>query len=437
MKKLFRANLLCLLSCLLLAYFTGCSRRSESTSAENKPAVKSAAILVSSAGRDAAEPAIAAAPDGSLYVVWVEHGPEKEANIFIRHFGSEQKPLSEAVRVNLQGGEATAWRGDPPTVKVDADGIVYVGWTKRIENPAASANDLLLSVSRDGGKTFEAPVKVNDDTLPAAHGMHSLEVDKSGRVYFAWLDERYLKKDQEMPPMEMNKPGANSNEMQHSHSEPNREVYFAVSTDHGKSFAANKKIAENVCPCCKTSIATGPDGRLYVSWRQVLDDNFRHIAVVSSIDGGNIFTTPVIVSDDRWQLVACPVSGAPMAVDPENNLKIFWYTAGAAGAPGIYEAESKDGGKTFSPRILVSDQGGAGTPVVMQNTAGKLRLAFAAAAGQSLYLLTARNATDDFTPPDQITDADLPGAALSNDKIFVAFIRKNGEQRNIFLQKQN
>ncbi len=47
--------------------------------------------------------------------------------------------------------------------------------TARVEVAEGSANDLYLSVSRDGGKSFDAPVKVNDDRLPAVHGMHSLE----------------------------------------------------------------------------------------------------------------------------------------------------------------------------------------------------------------------------------------------------------------------
>lgn len=389
-------------------------------------------IRVSSPDADAAEPAAVSAPDGSVYVVWAEHRPEKQADVFIRHFDGERKSLGEAVRVNPKAGQATAWRGDPPTVKVGADGTVYVGWTARVEVAEGSANDLYLSASRDSGKSFDAPVKVNDDKLPAVHGMHSLEVDKNGRIYFAWLDERFLKNDrqnQEQMPMDMSQ--MEGSEMKHKHGEPNREVYFAASNDGGKSFSANKKLAGDVCPCCKTSMTSAPYGMLYVSWRQVLEGDFRHIAVASSIDSGNSFSPAVIVSDDKWQISVCPVSGAGMTTDDAGNLKIVWFTAGDAGTPGIYQTESKDGGKTFSPRILVSDKGASGTPTILQGEDGKSRIVFSA-TDRNTYSLAWQNASVDLAEENRIGDAELESAAISKGKIFVAFVRRVNEKRNVF-----
>lgn len=389
-------------------------------------------IRVSSSDADAAEPAAASAPDASVYVVWVEHRPEKQADVFIRHFDGEMKSLGEAVRVNPEAGQATAWRGDPPTVKVGADGTVYVGWTARVEVSEGSANDLYLSVSRDGGKTFDAPVKVNDDKIPAVHGMHSLEVDKTGRIFFAWLDERFLKTaapPHEQMPMDMSP--MERGEMKHKHGEPNREVYFAASIDGGKSFSPNKKLADNVCPCCKTSMTAAPDERLYISWRQVLEGDFRHIAVASSIDGGNSFSPAVIISDDKWQISACPVSGAGMMTDDIGNLQIVWFTAGDAGTPGIYQTESKDGGKTFSPRILVSDKGASGMPTILQDEDGKSRIVFSA-TDRNTYSLPVQNASVDLAEENRIGDAELESAAVSRDKIFVAFVRRVNGKRNVF-----
>jgi hypothetical protein len=68
--------------------------------------------------------------------------------------------------------------------------------------------------------------------------------------------------------------------------ESNRELFVAFSTDSGKTFSPNRKVAENACPCCKTALAVSADGTLYASWRQVLPGNFRHIAVANSTDGG-------------------------------------------------------------------------------------------------------------------------------------------------------
>lgn len=436
MRKLFFIKLLSF--CLCLIFLSGCRQSIDSNRSEVSGNGETPALRVSSADKDAAEPAIASAPDGSLYIVWVEHSPDKRADVFIRHFDDQQKPLREAVRINQETGGATAWRGDPPTVRVSADGTVYVGWTASVAGAEGSANDLYLSISRDGAKTFDAAVKVNDDQAPAVHGMHALEVDKSGRIFFAWLDERYLKNkpQPEQKPMEMNKTEGNSGEMKHQHSEPNREVYFAVSSDGGKSFSANKRIAENVCPCCKVSATTAPDGRIYFAWRQVLDGDFRHIAVTYSTDDGDSFAPYTIVSNDKWQIAACPVSGAGLITDSQNTLKVVWYTAGDAGTPGIYQAESKDGGKTFAPRILISDKGAGGTPVVVPDTKENLKIVFSA-VDKSTHIFAAQNSSVNYAEQSQIENAELPGAIVSKDRLFIDFIRKDGEKRGVFLTGQN
>jgi hypothetical protein len=397
----------------------------------------SSEILVSAADKDSAEPAIAADSAGNLYVLYVEHGTGKSADVFLQKFNNDAAPVGEKVRVNPQAGQATAWRGDPPTIKVASDGTIYVGWTARVQAAEGSANDLYLSVSRDGGKSFDAPVKVNDDKIPASHGMHSLEIDKTGRIFFAWLDERYLRDEKQPPPkpMPMNQPANNSGETKQQHAEPNAEVYFAVSDDNGKSFSANQRIAENVCPCCKVSMTTAPDGRLYVAWRQVLEGDFRHIAVSSSVDGGNNFAPFTIVSNDQWQIAACPVSGAAMAVDTNNTLRIIWYTGGSAGAPGLYGAESKDGGKSFSPRALISDQNAGGTPVLLTVGGDKYRAVFTA-VDKSINLSAAQKGSFDFSAQQKINDADLPDAAVTGDKVFIAFIKTVSEKRKVFLSKQ-
>src|SRR6185295_14788739 len=56
-------------------------------------------IRASSEGVDAAEPAIAAASDGSVYVVWVEPRA-KEADVMLPHFDSRGQPLNSTVRIN-------------------------------------------------------------------------------------------------------------------------------------------------------------------------------------------------------------------------------------------------------------------------------------------------------------------------------------------------
>lgn len=398
---------------------------------------KTTAIRVSAAETDASEPAIAADADGVFYVIYVAHGADKSADIYLQKFDSQKNPIGEKTRVNPNSGEATAWRGDPPTIAVGADKTIYVGWTKIVKTDAKSGTDLCLSVSRDGGKSFAAPVKVNDDIAPASHGMHSLTVGKNNAVYMAWLDERNVKSaqraknftgsDAEDSEIQFVKIYYNSNQAENNKKaekqeviEPNSEIFFAASVDGGKSFSPNLKLSSEVCPCCKTSLLAAPDGRIYASWRQILDGEFRHIAVASSADAGKTFSAPTIVSDDRWQINACPVSGAALAFGANDALDVAWFSAGAIGAPGLYFSQSADGGKTFSPRGLISENAAAGTPVLIGGTA-------VWSAGGKI-LAKKQNADIQI-----IGDGELSAAAMSSGKFLAAFVVKDKEKRGVWL----
>ena len=418
-----------------LLLLSGCTKNSpQIAAAEAKTdALSAQAVRVSAPGADAAEPSAAAAPDNGVYLVWVEHGAEKSADVFFQKLNEQGRPVGEKVRVNVETGAATAWRGDPPTIAVGSDGKIFVGWTARVINASEGNNsNLVVSVSRDGGHSFDAPVKVNDDTEPAVHGMHSLAVDKNGLVYLAWLDERYLHQDVAKPkpeesPAEPKTNSQNESHPTHKHSEANREVYFAVSKDGGKSFSPNKKLASDVCPCCKTSIVATEGGQVYAGWRQVLPGNFRHIAVAVSKDFGATFSPATIVSDDRWQIAGCPVSGASLAIGANNALNVVWFSAGEAGKPGIYRAQSVDGGKTFSPRALVSEGTAFGTQAVLTDEAKNLEAVWGAGGKIIAGKLKETSVVN------ELGEGELPSAALAGKNILVAFIHKENDQRAIWV----
>jgi hypothetical protein len=417
----------------VISIFSGCRTSSfKLVKSIDRVAVQSDAVHVSDSDIDAAEPAIAVDAAGNAFVVFVEHRPDKSADLFVKKLDEGLRPASEAVRVNANAGEVKAWAGDPPTIAVGRDGAVYVGWTRR--NVSGRGNDLVLSVSHDSGATFGEAVKVNDDAKPASHGMHSLAIGKDGRIYMAWLDERNVKMDEHAaidsehmssaPGFYYVKAHHNPNnepEPTHEMAEPNSEVFFAVSTD-GKTFAANQKIAADVCPCCKTSIELSPDSTIYVSWRQVFKGDLRHIAVASSADSGKTFTQPSIVSDDQWQLNACPVSGAALFAGENKTLQVLWYTAGKAGQPGVYMAESNDAGKTFAPRKLISGEGASGLPSL-----GSESQVFPISGGK---IAMRRSGQPDFS-----FEGESPAVALRNGNPLVAFVQKNGEDRSIWIRR--
>lgn len=436
--KQLKINVLTLLLSFLL---TACHSEHAPPSAEKTPsAIKSSAVQISRAETDSAEPGIAFAPDGGVFVAWVEHGAGKQADVYFQKFNASRTPDSTPVRVNPNPGEATAWRGDPPNVRASADGVIYVAWTASVEANGKKGTNLMLSVSRDGGRSFLAPVKVNDDSAPASHGMHSLAIDGKNRVFMAWLDERNVKPEEKaaieepMPEYEIVKIHEGANHQKQTpkpeaqkteETEPNSEIFYAISTDGGATFSANKKIYSDVCACCKTSAIIAPGGEIHVSWRQVFAGDFRHIVVASSRDGGATFSAPVVVSDDQWQINACPVSGASLAAIDGKKLEIAWFTAGKAGQPGLYRSESSDGGATFAPRQAIYENDSASAPNLVFDERRNLRIVFE--AGGKLFSRKIGGETK------EIGAGELPVAVPNGGKTFVAFVKKENGRRGVWL----
>ncbi|HEY0376064.1 MAG TPA: sialidase family protein [Pyrinomonadaceae bacterium] len=405
---------------LLLAGCARQARREEGRTAAGDNA-STTPVRVSAENADAAEPSIAPALDGTIFIAWVEHLQNKEANVMLAHLDREGRSIGPPARVNPKAGEATAWRGDPPTVAVGADGSVYVGWTARLPGEQGHANDLYLSASRDEGQTFEPPVKVNDDGKKVVHAMHSLAVGRDQRVYLAWLDERNVVA-----------PSAGKGGMKMDHMEANREVFFVASADGGHTFSANRRLAKDACPCCKTALAVGADDRVYASWRQVLPGEFRHIALASSNDGGKTFTEPKIVSDDRWMTASCPVSGPALSAGASGSLRVVWYTEGDKGTPGLYWAESRDGGQTFSESRPLAAGQSRGNPLLLMSMARGTTVVWESDETGSSRVMYAP-LEDKAQASPLVESGELPAATVSGDQLFIGYISKADDRRSIWL----
>jgi hypothetical protein len=165
----------------------------------------------------------------------------------------------------------------------------------------------------------------------------------------------------------------------------------------------------------------------------VLPGNFRHIAVASSTDGGASFSAPVIVSDDKWMLQGCPVSGPSLAADASGSLKVVWYAAGENAAPGLYFAETRDQGRTFSERSLLMQETVKGTPALVGANDRAVAI-WQGAVGQQPETKV-RELGGAGAAVSVAANAELPSGVLSKGKLFVAYITKVGEKRSVWLTK--
>lgn len=279
---------------------------------------------------DATHPTVAVDPrDGTVYIAWVGV-TEGESNVYLARLdasGSPPRAGAGPVRVNDVPGDAAPHEQAPAQVRVGPEGEVYVVWQNNTIVPGRRfpASDLRFARSTDGGRSFEPAIYVNDDAggPPASHTFHDLVVAPDGTIYVSWIDGR----------------------------DPDRgsRIRVARSSDGGRSFGPSTVVDdEEACPCCRTALALGPRGELYIAWRKVFEGSIRDIVLARSTDGGRSFGPPVRVHEDDWDFEACPHAGPAVEVDDGGRIHVAWYT-GAEGREGLWYATSDDAAARFSP----------------------------------------------------------------------------------------
>lgn len=274
--------------------------------------------------RSVVGPSVRVDDAGHISLAWMEEDKDVRS---VRYARVDPRGGSVGIPVRVNGmSEAPYARQEAPALVVFGDDVL-VTWA--VAHPKATpdkpfSNELRLSRSTDGGKTFHPSILVNDDQQVIGHSFDSLHVTQDGVIHMAWIDSREGKKE----------PG----------------TFVTRSTDHGHTVEKNLKVDENTCVCCRTSLTTGPDDTLYVAWRKILPGDLRETVVARSTDGGQTFTAPVIVGNDQWMFPGCPHRPASIGTDRHGRLYVVWYTEGSDETPAIYLAYSDDRGETFSPK---------------------------------------------------------------------------------------
>ncbi len=171
------------------------------------------------------------------------------------------------------------WNISLPAIAIDQSDNVYVIWTDyRTVN---SFGDIYVSRSRDHGATWDASVKVNDDTGPAGQRMADITIDGNGVLHAAWYDHRNGGYD----------------------------VYYSSSSDGGQSWTPNLRVTTATTsasyrrPGDYITIRTSPiNNDVYVVWTDGRDADF-NIYFASN-------TGP-----SRWQTITTNPPGLLILID--------------------------------------------------------------------------------------------------------------------------
>jgi len=290
-----------------------------------------------SLARPALAVGVAADASGRLWRARVETG-----QVLVSRSDDAGKTFTASVAVNREAERIAADGENRPKLAFGQNGELYVSWTQSLDQPFSG--HVRFARSLDNGRSFSAPLTVNDNAEIISHRFDSLLVDGRGRVWLTWLDKRDA-----------------SAAKQSGQAYTGAALYYAVSDDRGASFAPNRRLAAHSCECCRIALARDTDGVPVAFWRHVFGQNIRDHALARLDDAAALRR----VSHEQWSVDACPHHGPALAIGADGVQHLAWFS-GAEKQRGLFYAQSRDRGQTFSaPLAFGNPDAQAGHPQVL------------------------------------------------------------------------
>jgi hypothetical protein len=340
MANRFNSRIVAMIALALATVFTpGCGRSDKGTiSSRSSTPIQAAGPVLdvhevkSPAGIESREPELFTIPDNRVILSWVEKAGEKR--YALRFAARDAAGWSEA-RTAAQGENwFINWADFPSVVALPGGSLASHRLVK--SGSGAYAYDVQVSLSKDGGKSWGAPVVPHSDKTLTEHGFVSLIPLADGRVGAAWLDGRNLKDvkegEEEKGPL------------------PVSMTLRYATIDAGGRVSDEALLDERVCECCQTSAALTSEGPVVV-YRDRSETEVRDIYIVRRQGDG--WSAPRPVYADNWEINGCPVNGPSVAADGR-RVAVAWFTE-ASGEPRVKVAFSEDAGATFGGPVQVDD----------------------------------------------------------------------------------
>lgn len=295
--------------------------------------------------------------------------------------------------------------GIQPRAILDARGVLHLLYFKG--DPGGG--DLFYVTSRDLGRTFSRPVRVNSTpaSVIATGTMRGgqMAIGRAGRVHAAWMVTttkpavvRYTRSgadgrfeaERTMPTTtaDLDAPAVAADDSGHVYvgwhghakdtpgKEESRAVWIRVSNDEGKTFAPERPAwtqPTGACGCCGLEFYADRTGTLFVLYRAAIESVHRDMYLLESTDHGAQFRGSAV---QRWDINACPMSSMSFA---ENARELFaaWETEGQVYAGLVDRARAA----VQSPFAPPKGEAPRKHPRLALTRSGEVMLAWADGAG--------------------------------------------------------
>ena len=237
-------------------------------------------------------------------------------------------------RIVAAGDDFMVNAADVPSVFRLADGTLAAHWLQQ-DGPDPESYKLRLSWSKDGGRTWAAPVSPHHDRKQTEHGFGSLFQTPGAGLGLVWLDGRAI-------PAEAPEGVGNMTL---------RATTFGTDGKQGPEVVVDGR----VCECCPTAAATTAEG-VIVAYRNRSANEVRDIYVSRLVKGR--WSVPTAVHNDNWRIMGCPING-PSISARGRDVAVAWFTA-KGGTGHSFVAFSHDVGRTFGAPTRIDEESSLG-----------------------------------------------------------------------------
>lgn len=299
------------------------------------------------------------ATDGTLWTAFVDAG-----HVWLTQSTDHGSTFVAARQVNAQAEKIYSDAENRPQLGFGNNGEIFVAWTRDTE--AAWSGDIRFARSLDGGQSFDPVRTINDDGLLTSHRFVALHSNPQGQLYLAWLDKR----DQVAA-------------LASGRDYVGAALYYTVSEDGGHSFAANRKVADNSCECCRIALAsTADDAAVQALWRHTfVDGTVRDHATVQL--GTEYAAVPLRATWDDWRIEGCPHHGPALAA-ADAGFHMAWFSNGTRHRGVLYGHFDVESGTTSRVQVLEERPLGGHPAVLAQGP--QLWLAWNSFDGENMTL---------------------------------------------------
>jgi hypothetical protein len=352
-----------------------------------------------------AEPHLAVAPDGVVWMSWLEERPQ--GGHALRGARLDSARWTPPFTIAEGDSFFANWADFPTLLARGGDRLVaHYLWKS---GAGTYAYDVRLTRSDDGGRTWSAPVVAHRDGTPTEHGFVSL-VPWDGGTRAVWLDGRNGVRDSAGHMLPVPEGTAEMT------------LRTTVLADDG-TLAVDWELDGRVCDCCQTAAVATPQGAL-VAYRDRDANEIRDIWL-TRMEAGR-WSEPYPLHVDGWRIAGCPVNGPALAASG-NRVAAAWFT-GAHDTSRVRVAFSEDGGARFGPPIEVDEGAPLGRVHVLLLDGGDALVAWLEARGKEALFQVRRVAADGAIGPATTVartatarSSGFPRIARSGDRVVLAW----------------